>query len=306
MNRLNCKKIFLALMFGVVFSLKSAWAGELSVQQVFENIFMVSPQGPTGGNSVFIITEEGVLVADSGSSPSDALRIIDEIRRHTNHPIRFVINTHYLGTHTFGNSVFRREGAIIIGHKNVQRALAGERGKLELRRLQEMGVPGLNLGTIMPPNMVFEKRLEMIFGGYQIQLIPTGPALTDGDILIYLPDFKTIVAGGIVGNRVIPRLEESDWQNWTKILGTFDNYKAEIILPGSGPVGEKPSAIQMRHYLLDIKQQIELQKGKPFQKIMQTTISFLKRKYGSWARQDRTELNVHKVYADLLKLGPGK
>ena len=262
---------------------------------------MVSPNGTDGSNSVFIITEEGVLVVDSGGNPEEGQQIIKEIRRHTNRPIRFLVNTHYLGAHTFGNSIFRKEGVTIIAHKNVQRALSGKLGQLELQNLKDSGVSGLDETIITPPNMVFEKRLEMIFGGYQIHLISLGHALTDGDVLVYLPDFKTIITGGVVGNQVLPQLAKSDWENWIRILGAFDNYKAEIILPGTGQAGEKPVAIQMRHYLMDIRQQIKLNERKSFKEVLQATISFLKRKYGSWARQDRMEDNVRMIYQDLLK-----
>tara|TARA_B100000686_G_C16791554_1_gene979082 strand:+ start:804 stop:1748 length:945 start_codon:yes stop_codon:yes gene_type:complete len=305
MTILNSSKSYWILVFWVLLFWTPAPAsgGELSVRQVFKNIFMVAPKGPEGSNSVFIITEEGVLVVDSGSSPDEAHKIIAEIRHHTIKPIRFLINTHYFGTHTFGNTIFRKEGAAIIGHKNVLRALVGKRGQLELQRLQKSGIPSLNFNAITPPNIIFEKGLEMVFGGHQILMIPPGPALTDGDLLVYLPDFKTVIAGGIVNNKVIPRLAESDWENWIKVLQAFDNYKAEIILPGSGPVGEKPTAIKMRHYLLDIKEQIQLQKGKSFKKMLETTSSFLKAKYSSWAKQDRIEGNIRKIYQDLLKRG---
>ena len=136
---------------------------------------------------------------------------------------------------------------------------------------------------------------------YQIHLISLGRALTDGDVLVYLPDFKTVIAGGIVSNQVIPRLEGSDIKNWVKILGMFDNFKIEIILPGSGPIGEKPSAIQMRHYLLDLKEQILFRKGKPLQEVFQKTFSFFKKKYGSWKKQNRMKDNIRKVYKDMIK-----
>ena len=300
MTKLFFIKIIWVLFFYIIFSLKLVWAGELFVEQVFKNIFMVSPQGFEGTNSVFIVTDEGVLLVDSGNSPDEALKILAEIRRHTMKPVRFLINTHYFGSHTFGNSIFRNEGAVIIGHRNVQRALAGKRGKMELKRLENIGILGLDRSVIVPPNMVFEKRLEIILGGYQIHLISLGRALTDGDVLVYLPDFKTLIAGGIVSNKVIPRLAESDIENWVKILGTFDNFKIEIILPGSGPIGEKPTAIQMRHYLLDLKEQILFQKGGRLQEISRKTLSFFKKKYGNWKKQNRMEDNIRKVFKDLI------
>ena len=150
-----------------------------------------------------------------------------------------------------------------------------------MERLKKQGNPGLDLASVMPPNMVFDKKLELIFGGYHIQLIPQGHALTDGDILVYLPDFKTIIAGGLINNQVVPYMPESHVEEWIKSLSHIEDYKAEIIIPGFGPVGEKPTAIQMRHYLLDLKQQIlpKIEDGKSVQETLEAVRSFFKNKY---------------------------
>ena len=200
--------------------------------------------------------------------------------------------------------VFRREGATIISHKNVQRALAGKKGEIEMERLSKRGITDLKMKSILPPNMVFEKRLELIFGGYHIQLIPQGHALTDGDIIVYLPDFKTIIAGGLINNKVIPFMLESHTEAWIQSLLSVEDYKAEIIIPGFGPVGEKPTAIQMRHYLLDLKQQIilHISKGRSSKESLKAISSFIKNKYSNWTAQEHNEENIKKVFKEYLGL----
>ena len=61
------------------------------------------------GNSVAVLGRDAVLVVDAGLVPSLARRIVAEVRRRTDLPIRFLVNTHWHWDHNLGNFVFREE-----------------------------------------------------------------------------------------------------------------------------------------------------------------------------------------------------
>src|SRR5688500_15993660 len=67
-------------------------------------------------NCTWIIFKDYVLVIDA-NFPWGAREILPEIKRTTTKPIRFVFNTHYHADHSFGNGVFREEGAIIVSSR---------------------------------------------------------------------------------------------------------------------------------------------------------------------------------------------
>ena len=69
-------------------------------------------------NNAWLVTDEGVLVIDSRQHPKRAEELLAAIRKTTNKPIKWVINTHAHGDHYFGNSVFKREGALFVGHRD--------------------------------------------------------------------------------------------------------------------------------------------------------------------------------------------
>ena len=69
-------------------------------------------------NSAFLVTDDGVLVIDTRQHPRRAEELVATIRKYTDKPIRWVVNTHAHGDHYFGNSVFKREGATIIAHRD--------------------------------------------------------------------------------------------------------------------------------------------------------------------------------------------
>lgn len=68
------------------------------------------------GNSVAILGDDGVLVVDSGEFPRLTRQMIAEIRKRTDQPVRYVVNTHWHFDHVMGNSAYRQEfpGVAII------------------------------------------------------------------------------------------------------------------------------------------------------------------------------------------------
>ena len=80
----------------------------------------ITPEERTGfqsGNSIAIIGDDGVLVFDTGNIPGSTRRQIAEIRKLTNKPVRYVVNSHWHPDHNLGNSIYRAEfpGVRVIG-----------------------------------------------------------------------------------------------------------------------------------------------------------------------------------------------
>jgi cyclase len=69
-------------------------------------------------NNGWIIFNDFVLVIDA-NFPVKAALLVQEIKKTTNKPIRYIFNTHHHGDHLYGNSVWVRQGAIAIAHTGV-------------------------------------------------------------------------------------------------------------------------------------------------------------------------------------------
>ena len=64
-------------------------------------------------NCGIIITQEGVVLIDSGPNPPDSLAILAAVKKLTSQPIRFLINTETHNDHTTGNFVFSPPAVVI-------------------------------------------------------------------------------------------------------------------------------------------------------------------------------------------------
>ncbi len=248
-------------------------------------------------NSTFIITRKGVIVVDTRPTPMEADKVMAEIRKHTDLPIMFAINTHFHGDHTFGNQVFD-ESASIIAHKNVRKTLISKFGAQHLELFKTFGLPGMDDVKLTPPNLVYEKSMNIDLGGFHLELIHSGRGHTDGDTYIYLPSLRTIIAGDLVFNKKFPFMGHAYVDEWIKCLIDMENLDAEIIIPGHGPVSGKPIVTRMKHYLMHLKESVirQIEDGKSLKETQDAIRPLLEKKYKDWKKLEWIDANIERAY----------
>jgi glyoxylase-like metal-dependent hydrolase (beta-lactamase superfamily II) len=98
-----------------------------TVEQLAPGVYaFVEPHQSTGlvsGNALVVVGDDGVLVVDTGHFPSLARKMIDDIRRLTDRPVRYVVTTHWHPDHLFGNGAFREvyPHATFMAHAETRR-----------------------------------------------------------------------------------------------------------------------------------------------------------------------------------------
>ncbi len=93
-----------------------------------------------GSNNIWIVFEDYVLVYDA-NFPKEADDVIAAIRKTTDKPIRYVLDSHQHGDHAYGNAVFAKAGATVIAQANCGSLAAPSRAAGIRRRGQGQDGP---------------------------------------------------------------------------------------------------------------------------------------------------------------------
>ena len=211
------------------------------------------PERKSGSNAGFVIGDDGVLVIDALFTPDAARALVGEIRRLTDKPIRYVVNTHYHADHTGGDQVLREAGATIIAHRNVRGwvrtnniALFGDRITPELKARIE---------ALPLPDLVTDKDLTVWLGSRQV-VVRTVLGHTGGDLIVAVPHANVLFAGDMLWRKVAPNLIDGSIAEWEATVAGFGRASEAAktrFVPGHGDIADAKDVQDFRRYLLDVR-----------------------------------------------------
>ncbi|SVA87319.1 uncharacterized protein METZ01_LOCUS140173 [marine metagenome] len=285
----------LTLLVGVK---TSTFAGETKTVNVLKSVYTMIDTDGEDSNTTFIITTEGVIIIDTRPTPTEARKVLKEIRKLTDLPIVYTINTHYHGDHTFGNQIFKSSKSI-IAHKNVRDTLI-KSGQDHLSLFKTFGLPGMDEVEVTPPNIVYEKGMEIWLGEYRLQLLYHGKGHTNGDTIIFLDKLRTVITGDLVFNKKIPYMADAYIDEWIESLKYIQFLKNETVIPGHGPIGGRPTVIAMKHYLIDLKERVleQLKDKKSLEETQNAVEPILRKKYKDWKKLDWIKGNIERAWLE--------
>ena len=263
----------------------AVFAQEVKLMEALPNIYCMVDQTGHGANATFITTKEGVIVIDTRGSAKEAKQVLKAIREMTQQPVIYVVNSHFHKENIAGNGVFTDARTIIAQQKAL--AMIVTEAERENRK-------------VTPPNLSFEKKLELKLGKYHLKLVHPGPGHTEGDLYVYIPKWRILITGGMVFNHIIPFLGDSAIDSWIDGLVEMEDLDAEVIVPGHGPVGGKPLVTQMKHYLMELKRFVNdaLDDRKNLSETITLVKANLSTKYSGWKHFDRVEENIVRAYVE--------
>ncbi|MFN7753363.1 MAG: MBL fold metallo-hydrolase [Pseudomonadota bacterium] len=205
-------------------------------------------------NAAWMVTDEGVLVIDTRQHPRRAEELLAMIRKTTDQPIRWVVNTHAHGDHYFGNSVFRREGARFIAHRDTAGMMQSHFG-IEMKRRQgyfRQRQYDPKEVTVVLPDITFDSSLTLTLGGRTVELLYLGAGQNPGDTFVRFPKERVLFAGG--------PFSRNSWPNpsftpsipaWVDILRKIAAMDVETYLGGHGDIGRREHVLQQAKMLED-------------------------------------------------------
>jgi cyclase len=209
-----------------------------------------------GSNNIWILFDDYVVVIDA-NFPKEAADVIAAIKKTTDKPIRYVLDTHHHGDHSYGNLVFGQAGASIIAQTNCARLLRvnGPREFAEAGR-GPTGRKDVAGSALKVPNVVFDDKLVLDDGKQRVEFLFLGHAHTSGDAFAYLPRQKLLCTGDACVNGAFNYLGNSDTASWIRALDRAQQLDVKIVLPGHGPLAGKGLLEKQKRYFVELRRQV--------------------------------------------------
>ena len=280
------------LMIVTIGSLPQIVAAEML--QVAPDLYFHYDYG--GSNSAVLITDEGVLVVDTRMHPDDAEELLAEIRKLTDAPIRYVVNSQFHGDHYMGNVVFEREGATFIAHTDTRSEIE-KRFQFEVEN-RPFVARGQDPGDVVLvlPDILFDSRMSLELGGRTVELIYLGAGQNKGDTLIYFPHARSLHTGGVFHNRSWANTSYTpSFEGWIDVLRAMQKLDVDTYLPPHGPLATAEDLDAFTQFISKLTASVRaaVDEGMPLDEMLETLVFD---SYKDWRGYERRERNLTAMY----------
>lgn len=260
------------------------------LKQVGPGIFAAidGPKGQSGSNSGFVIGDDSVLVIDSFYNPDAAAALVGEIRKRTDKPIRYLVNTHYHIDHVAGDGVLRDAGATIFAHRNERAWVRTENGHLFGKRLTpalEAKIAGLAL-----PDVTITEPTTIWLGSRRVEIRPVS-GHTGGDLVVSVPDANVVFCGDILWRHVSPNIIDGNVADWIDTVHAMQQAKdaaKTTFVPGHGDVAKVQDLAEFETYLTDLRRLVmkERAAGLSGEELVAAALPVFTQMHGDWRAFD--------------------
>jgi quinoprotein relay system zinc metallohydrolase 2 len=185
-------------------------------------------------NASFVVGSKGVAVIDTGGSIKIGNQLRDAIKKVTDKPILYVINTHVHPDHIYGNAAFLADKPEFIGHEKLATAM-------ELRREQYAKINAKLLGEdakgsdLVKPTIAVKSTLEIDLGDRKLTITAHPVAHTNTDLSAMDSKSSTLFTGDLLFIERTPVLE-GDIKGVIAELEVFKAQPIKQVVPGHGAV----------------------------------------------------------------------
>ena len=235
------------------------------------------PQFKRAGNAGFIITQDGVVVVNTTNTPFNARSLLYEIRKRTDLPVRYVINTSASPDVMLGNEAFEDFKPVFLSTPPAALAMHDYRNEFPARLERDWRLAASMRGIHpLPPTETFDKEMTLPLSGQPIQVINLGDNASPGDAVVYLPQSKVLFLGNLFENEYIPRIGAANIDHWIETLRKVESWDAEVCVPGHGLPGGKAQVAQFRQFIEWLTGQVRagMQQGKNVQQLQNELVPF--------------------------------
>lgn len=215
-------------------------------------------------NPVIVITREGVVVVDPGSSLYTGELVVRKVKQLTDKPIVAVFNTHAHGDHWLGNHGIRKHfpQATIYAHPKTKQSIETGGGETWIKAINKRTEGAIEGTKVIGPDKTVNGGDELKFGGVTFRVYHNGKAHTDNDIMLELVEERVFLFGDNlrIGN-IGPFM--SSFKGNIEALQMGEKLDAKVYVPGHGKGGGKDMIDIYRNFIVSLKAAVKknYQKG---------------------------------------------
>jgi cyclase len=182
--------------------------------------------------SLFVVGNDGVLIADGQGSVAATQTMVDHIRKVTPKPLKWYVVGSDHGDHTAGNSVLPKDITYIVQANSLA----------TLKRSAANPNPQPNAPAVIVPPAAMTGNTQVIdVGGIEVRALFLGRAHTGGDLMVHLPKQKILFMSEAYLNRVFPAMRSAYPTEWVSVIDKALAMDVDRYIPGHGFI-EEPKA----------------------------------------------------------------
>ncbi len=290
------------------------WAFEKGLQDLGNGCYAyLQPDGSWGwSNAGLVVDGEESLLVDTLFDLHLTKEMLDKMRGaepQAAKDIGTVVNTHHNGDHCFGNELV--SSAEIIVSTKAAEAMAHEGPDLLanfMKAAPDLGDVGAYLTRIFGafdfegitptlPNTTFDGTLTRKVGDKTVECIEVGPAHTEGDVIVFVPDDRVVYTGDVLFIKGHPIVWAGPVGNWIKICDRLIDMDVEAIVPGHGPIADKDDVREVKTYLEYISDEARQRYDaglSSFEAASEISLDA----FDSWTDSERIAVNVATLYRE--------
>lgn len=185
-------------------------------------------------NISFVVGEKGVAVIDTGGSPAVGSQLRKAIRKVTQKPILYVINTHVHPDHALGNAAFKQDHPIFVGHSKLAETMA-QRREVYLRNQPEWVGKDAAGTELIAPTLAVSATHELDLGGRTLRLTAHPIAHSPSDLTVFDTASQTLWTGDLLFIERTPSID-GDVPSWLEVIARLRDISTTRTVPGHGPV----------------------------------------------------------------------
>jgi len=286
---MNMKRLFCLFSLLLLPATRLAADDLFDIKPVADGVYaaIAKPAYKVNCNAAIILFDDVVLVVDTHSKPSAARALIEQIKKLTDKPVRYVVNTHFHWDHYQGNQAYpsswpagveiisseatraniEQRGIPRVKHEIVTMPQEIEKLKSDLDKASDVRqkeqlranllqaeayLAELKSMQVTLPSVTFDHSLILHRPSKTVEILWLGNAHTNGDVFVYLPREKVLVTGDALHGWT-PYMGDSYPFDWIQTLDAAEKLDFDQVIGGHGDVMRGKERFELwKHYFGDL------------------------------------------------------